>query len=197
MHNVLVLIFYYFVILISILGFGLFFLGLFKKQLSGSNFGYVGLCGIYLLLLYSYLSNFVLAHSELHNILLHILGITLFFSKIFNNLSKYKKEFFLTFLVFLFISSSLFMYKNHDDFYYYHLPYLNVLQFSNVIFGLANLNSVLAYPQNLWFNIFSLFRLPFIDYNGLQVLNGIFTFFFIIFCFENYFGSKGYFTEKI
>ncbi|MDB9739017.1 hypothetical protein OAB10_01795 [Candidatus Pelagibacter sp.] len=159
MHNVLVLIFYYFVILISILGFGLFFLGLFKKQLSGSNFGYVGLCGIYLLLLYSYLSNFVLAHSELHNILLHILGITLFFSKIFNNLSKYKKEFFLTFLVFLFISSSLFMYKNHDDFPYYHFPYTYYLTQQSFYIGIGQFNHGFRTPSSIFY-LSSLFYLP-------------------------------------
>ncbi len=59
MNNALILIIYYFSILISILGYGFFFLGLFKKQLGSSNFGYVGLFGIYILLIYSYLSNFI------------------------------------------------------------------------------------------------------------------------------------------
>ena len=99
MNNALILIIYYLLILISILGYGLCFLGLFKKQLSSSNFGYVGLFGIYILLIYSYLSNFILAHSELHNTLLLILGIILFLFKIFKNYSKYKKEFLLTILV--------------------------------------------------------------------------------------------------
>ena len=72
-YNLLVLISYYLLTLVSILGYGLFCLRLFDKKLSNNNFGYVGLFGIYALLIYSYLSNFILAHSEVHNILLIIL----------------------------------------------------------------------------------------------------------------------------
>ena len=133
MSNLLVLItYYYFLILISILGYGFFFLEIFKKKTSSTNLGYVGLFGIFVLLLYSYLSNFILAHSEIHNILLIILGLILSFLKLFKNFSSYKKEFILTILVFCLISSSLFLYKNHDDFPYYHFPYTHLLtEYSN------------------------------------------------------------------
>ena len=79
MPNFLILIFYYFVILISVLGYGFFFLKVFEKKLVSNNFGYVGLFGIYVILVYSYLSNFILAHSQFHNILILIIGTILFF----------------------------------------------------------------------------------------------------------------------
>ena len=82
MPNFLILIFYYFVILISVLGYGFFFLKVFEKKLVSNNFGYVGLFGIYVILVYSYLSNFILAHSQFHNILILIIGTILFFLKI-------------------------------------------------------------------------------------------------------------------
>ena len=85
MSNLVILIAYYFLTFISILGYGLFFLGIFKKQKSTINLGYAGLFGIFVLLLYSYLSNFILAHSEIHNILLIILGLILSFLKLFKN----------------------------------------------------------------------------------------------------------------
>ena len=78
MFNFLVLIFYYFLILVSILGYGAFFLRIFDKKLISNNFGYVGLFGLYVLLIYSYLSNFIIAHSEFHNIILLIIGIFFF-----------------------------------------------------------------------------------------------------------------------
>ena len=79
MFNILILIFYYFLILVSILGYGSFFLKIFEKKLIINNFGYVGLFGLYVFLIYSYLSNFIIAHSEFHNIIILILGIILFF----------------------------------------------------------------------------------------------------------------------
>ena len=159
MNNALILIIYYFLILISILGYGLFFLGLFKKQLDCSNFGYVGLFGIYILLIYSYLSNFILAHSDLHNISLLILGVILFIFKIFKNYSKYKKEFLLTSLVFFLISSSIFLYKNHDDFTYYHFPYTYYLTQQSFYIGIGQFNHGFRTPSSIFY-LNSLFYLP-------------------------------------
>ena len=159
MNNALILIIYYFSILISILGYGLFFLGLFKKQLNSSNFGYIGLFGIYILLIYSYLSNFILAHSEVHNTLLLILGIILFFFKLSKNFSKYKKEFFLTILVFVLISSSIFLYKNHDDFPYYHFPYTYYLTQQSFYIGIGQFNHGFRTPSSIFY-LNSLFYLP-------------------------------------
>ena len=159
MNNALILIIYYFSILISILGYGLFFLGLFKKQLNSSNFGYIGLFGIYILLIYSYLSNFILAHSELHNTLVLILGVILFIFRICKNYSKYKKEFLLTIVVFFLISSSIFLYKNHDDFPYYHFPYTYYLTQQSFYIGIGQFNHGFRTPSSIFY-LNSLFYLP-------------------------------------
>ena len=164
MYNLLVLIFYYFLILVSILGYGLFFLKIFKRDLSSSNFGYVGLSGLYLLLIYSYVSNFITAHSELHNILLLIIGVFLFFSVIVKNYVSYRKEIFLTFLVFILISSSLFLYKNHDDFPYYHFPYTYYLTQQSFYVGIGQFNHGFRTPSSLFY-LNSLFYLPFAKFH--------------------------------
>jgi hypothetical protein len=156
----LILISYYFIILISILGYGLFFLELFKKKLDSSNFGYVGLFGIYVLLIYSYLSNFIIAHSMLHNTLLLILGLIFFSSRILNNFSEFKKEIFLTIIIFLIISSSLFLYKNHDDFPYYHFPYTYYLTQNSFYIGVGQFNHGFRTPSSIFY-LNSLFYLPY------------------------------------
>ena len=76
--NLLIFISYYVLILTSILGYGLFFLKLFNIKIEFNNFGYVGLFGLYILLIYSYFSNIILAHGELHNSIVILLGIFLF-----------------------------------------------------------------------------------------------------------------------
>ena len=183
---------YILLLFISLIGYGLFFGQIFKffthNKDTTYQFGEIGFFSIVILIPISIILNFISPINFIISFLVSLFGIIIFFIKI--NLRKYNKKLLFFFIILIFSLPYFILITHHDDFYYYHLPYLNVLQFSNVIFGLANLNSVLAYPQNLWFNIFSLFRLPFIDYNGLQVLNGIFTFFFIIFCFENYFKTK-------
>ena len=160
MFNILILIFYYFLILVSILGYGSFFLKIFEKKLIINNFGYVGLFGLYVFLIYSYLSNFIIAHSEFHNIIILILGIILFFLKILKNYSDYKKEIFLTFLVFVLISSSLFLYKNHDDFAYYHFPYTYYLTQQSFYIGIGQFNHGFRTPSSIFY-INSLFYLPY------------------------------------
>ena len=160
MFNFLVLIFYYFLILVSILGYGAFFLRIFDKKLISNNFGYVGLFGLYVLLIYSYLSNFIIAHSEFHNIIILIIGIIFFFLKILKSYSEYQKEIFLTFLVFVLISSSLFLYKNHDDFPYYHFPYTYYLTQQSFYIGIGQFNHGFRTPSSIFY-INSLFYLPY------------------------------------
>jgi len=160
MSNFLVLISYYFLILLSILGYGIFFLRIFEKKLITDNFGYVGLFGLYVLLIYSYLSNFIIAHSEFHNSIILIIGIIFFFLKILKKYSEYRKEILITFLVFVFISSSLILHKNHDDFPYYHFPYTYYLTQQSFYIGVGQFNHGFRTPSSIFY-INSLFYLPY------------------------------------
>ena len=67
----------YFLILFSIIGYGTIFLRLFNNKIA-HNFGYVGLCGIFFLIFYSYTSNIFLPHSEFHNLIFLSLGLIFF-----------------------------------------------------------------------------------------------------------------------
>ena len=80
--------------------------------------------------------------------------------KILNNFSEYKKEIFLTTIIFLAISSSLFLYKNHDDFPYYHFPYTYYLTQNSFYIGVGQFNHGFRTPSSIFY-LNSLFYLPF------------------------------------
>ena len=70
-------------VLSSILGHGLIFCRLVCPKLLSLNYGYIGLIGFFSLANLSILSSFFFKHGYIHNILIHIVGITalLFFLK--------------------------------------------------------------------------------------------------------------------
>ena len=159
MYNLILLFTYYFIIIISILGYGLYFLKLLDKKITNNNFGYVGLFGLYTILIYSYVSNFFFAHSYTHNILLITLGIILFLVKFLKHYSQFKKEIFLTFIVFFLISSTILLHKNHDDFPYYHFPYTYYLTQQSFYIGVGQFNHGFRTPSSILY-LNSLFYLP-------------------------------------
>ena len=71
-NNLTVFISSYFLIIFSILGYGLCFLKIFKNTDEEPNFGYAGLAGIFLILIYSYLSNLFLCYYDLYLKLFYI-----------------------------------------------------------------------------------------------------------------------------
>ena len=68
---------YYPLILVSILGFGFFF-STKLINLRNFNLGYQGIVGIFFLLLISYVSTQFLAHNEIFNSLILLTGLILF-----------------------------------------------------------------------------------------------------------------------
>ena len=159
-YNLLIFITYFSLITISILGYGLLFLRLFSIKVDVYNFGYVGLFGIYILLIYSYLSNLITAHSELHNLLILIFGITAFIFSTYKKHKEYKKEYIFTLLVFVLLFISLMQFKNHDDFPYYHFPYTYYLTQQSFYFGIGEFNHGFRTPSSIFY-LNSLFYLPF------------------------------------
>ena len=99
----------YFIILTSILGYGLLFYG-YLKRVNNYNFGYIGLIGIFFLILYSYASNVFFPHSEIHNLVFLFLGFIYFIIFTKKNFNETKKEIIFTIIIFtiLFLSSLIF-----------------------------------------------------------------------------------------
>ena len=148
---------YYPLILISILGYG-FFVSKKIINFNNHNLGYQGIIGIFSLILISYVSTQFLAHTEIFNLLILITGLVLFFS----NIKKFdldKKDFKLLFLIFILSIIFILVGKNHDDFHYYHFPYILTLTEYPHPLGLGNLNHGFKTHSSI-FLLSSLFYLP-------------------------------------
>ena len=74
MHSLLILLIYYWLITFSLVGYGILFNKLFLGS-SDNDIGYVGFYGIFILILFSYISSFFIPHSELFNSVILSIGL--------------------------------------------------------------------------------------------------------------------------
>ena len=159
--NFILFSFFYFLIIFSTLGYGLIFVKIFDKKNIDINYGYIGLIGVFFLIIYSYISHFFLPHDYLHNTALIFLGLVFFVEHLTKIVEK--KSFYIFLLVFwvLFLSSLIF--KPHDDFSYYHFPYSYYLTQYPMMVGVGQFNHGFRTSSSLFY-LNSLFYLPKIQY---------------------------------
>jgi hypothetical protein len=165
MEFILINIFYY-LIIFSTLGYGYFFVINFLKfnseiKVTNVDIGFIGLSGLFFLILISYFTNLFLSHDKLFNSILLLVGLfffIFFFKKIF-----FKNNFVYLVLIFFILSIAIFVFKNHDDFPYYHFPSAYQFTQNKIIFGMGNLGHGWRTPSSLFY-LHSLFYLPFIEY---------------------------------
>jgi hypothetical protein len=160
MDQIFTLLFFYFLILYSILGYGRIFT-LINKNYQASSFD--GLLGVGILILISYSTNIFFPHNYLHNSIIISFGLIIFIYDLYQNFSERKKEYRDLTIIFLIIFIGLLMYKNHDDFFYYHFPYTIILTNFEKIYGLGNLNHGFRTPTTIFY-LNSLFYLPGVKY---------------------------------
>jgi hypothetical protein len=153
---------YYPLILISILGYG-FFVSKKIIKIDNINLGYQGIVGIFSLILISYISTQFLAHNVIFNTLILIIGLIFFFIFLKKNNSD-QKDFKLLLYIFLISLIFILVGKNHDDFHYYHFPYIITLTEYPHPLGLGNLNHGFKTHSSI-FLLSSLFHLPAAKYN--------------------------------
>ena len=141
---------YYNLISLSILGYGLLLNKSFN--INSKNFGIIGFFGIFFLTLISYLSTLFLAHDYYFNLVILITGLilALYFLKNFHS-SKADLIFF--FIVFFILFIFILVGKNHDDFPYYHFPYIHLLTQDSHPIGLGVLNNGFRNQSSLFFLI--------------------------------------------
>ena len=149
----------YTILTISIIGYGLIFS---KKFTSFNNFqyenisiGYVGLFGIFLSIIISYLTNLFFPHNNLHNLFFIYIGIFFFF--LLQN--KVKKQFISKYFIFSYLISflAIFYFKSHDDFSYYHLSLINNITENKIEFGLSHFDIAFNHVSSLFY-FHSLFK---------------------------------------
>ena len=155
----------YFIILFSITGYGYFLLSFEKNNKNYLNFGYIGILGLFFLIIYSYLSNILIPHSKNHNIVVIIFGLISFLYFIIKYYKKkfFKKNFIFLLSVFFIIFFSLLIFKNHDDFLYYHFSYTYNLTQNDLDFGIGKFNHGFRTPSSIFY-LNSLFYLPLVEY---------------------------------
>ena len=98
--NLFFFISYYFLIIFSIIGYGYCFENLFFSN-KKKNLGYLGIYGIFSLIILSYVSYFFLTHNLIFNSILLLLGLAFFILFIIKNYNSEKKNIELQLLIFL------------------------------------------------------------------------------------------------
>ena len=147
--NTVIYIFYFIFLLFSTLGYGFLILSLFNVNWKKLSTGLSGLIGIFCVTFISYVTHIFTSHNFLHNITVHILGVSLliYFLKKDSYIIKINK---LLLFILLFISS-LFISKNHEDFPYYHLPYMIQIVENKLQFGIGLFNIAFRTPSSLFY----------------------------------------------
>ena len=157
----LIFIISYFLIILSVVGHGLLAIKLTKTNISTEEIGFIGLIGIFFLILYSYITHFFISHDYFHNIIFITIG--LISSCYFRSKILIKKIFIFLFSIFSVIFIALIIFKTHDDFHYYHFPYSYYLNKFSMIIGIGPINHGFKTPSSIFY-LNSLFYLPYLDY---------------------------------
>ena len=163
MLNIIIFLFAFYILLISVIGYGMLFQNLFLgnfQDMKDQNVIFTGFYGLLLLTFISLITSLFLAHNFTHNILLHLIGVLLFILLKFKNKKKYLN---IIFLISLFTISALLISKTHDDFSYYHFTFTKYLTEQKVIFGMGIIGHGYKLLSSLFF-LNSTFYLPFIEY---------------------------------
>lgn len=186
--NTFILIFFFYLIFFSVLGYGVTFCKIFKINFLKFSFGIVGLLGIFILTFISYLTNLILAHNFIHNLIVLLLGI-IFIIFSFYKIDFSKKEIFKILIIPIFYIIGLFISKNNEDFSYYHLLSVMNLTENKIQFGLANFNSGFGTQSSIFYFI-SLLYLPIVKYYLFNIHSLLVLIFSSIFFLDIFFFKK-------
>ena len=76
--NFFILLSFFLLSIFSVIGYGTFFSKILSNNLK-LNYGYKGLYGLFFLILYSYLSHYLIPHGLIHNTFIIVIGLSFFF----------------------------------------------------------------------------------------------------------------------
>ena len=165
--DLFIFLFFYITSLFTILGYGLIFQKLIKAPKNLFCIGYTGLFGVFFLILISYITNIFFPHNLLHNSIIFVIGLSIFFYFLLNNFFL-KQDIKLFPIIFLCLFVSFIIFKAHDDFPYYHFPYTYYLTENSSYVGIGSFNHGFRTPSSIFY-LNSLFYLPIIKYNLFHI----------------------------
>ena len=165
--SILFFFFFYLLIINTTIGHGYLVYNIAGLKKEKFDYGMVGLCGILVLILVSYISHYFLPHNYFHNSIILLVGLISFLYFFYKEKKKLKIINLKIFFILLFISFLIF--KSHDDFPYYHFPYTYYLTQYKIFFGIGNLNHGFRTPSSIFY-LNSLFYLPYIKYYFFNIV---------------------------
>ena len=189
MPDLFILFVFYFLIVFSVFGYGKLISNVVKENY---DVGFQGLTGLSFLIILSCLTNFFVKHDYYHNSIIISFGFIVFLLYLLKYPKKVFQEVKILIIIFSIIFFGLLMYKNHDDFFYYHFPYtLTIVEYKKIL-GIGNLNHGFRTPSSIFY-INSIFYLPFVKYFLMNVAAALFMGFSNIFLIKK---IKEYINEK-
>ena len=157
----LIYLFYIYFFLFSSIGYGLKFSNVISKHLVNLNFGWYGIIGFFLISTFSVITSFFFAHNYYHNFIVHIIGVIFFCKNYLENKKDIEYKYLLYLSLCLLIGAYIF--KNHDDFPYYHLTYALNLSENSFIVGTGNFSHGFRTFSSLFYYHSTLY-LPLVEY---------------------------------
>ncbi len=173
--KLLIFILLYIFFTFSIIGYGTL-LRKFVGQSSTYCIGYSGIYGIFFITFVSYFINYFIPIFASVNIFIHFLGFILFFYFYKKKFIFTKNELSLLLIIILFSFLFILSAKPHDDFSYYHFPYINFLNNESLQIGIGNFNHGFRTHSSIFY-FSSTFYFPIINYE----LSHLGSAFFLIF----------------
>ena len=139
---------YILIFILSTIGYGFIFSKIFEKEFLKLNLGYIGIIGIFFSIFISVLTSYFYPHNFYHNIIFHLLGLVSF-GFFFNSIIK--KEILLSLVLLSLMISGIFIFKNHDDFPYYHLTYALNLSENSFLIGTGAFSHGFRTPSSIFY----------------------------------------------
>ena len=161
MQDHIIFLLYILLFIHSTIGYGFLFSRMVNRELLQSNLGYIGLIGFFFICLISIFSSFFIPHNFLQNSIFHVIGLVSFIF-FFNKLKQFTEIKFL-WLIFTILLLGLYVFKNHDDFPYYHLTYALNLSENGFIIGTGQFSHGFRTFSSLFY-FHSILYMPFIDF---------------------------------
>ena len=184
----IIFIFYIILFIFSIVGYGEIFSRLVNRDLLDFNIGHLGIVGFFFMSTYSILSSYFFPHNFLHNIILHSIGLLGFYFYIFRDHQNKREIRNLLILLLIFLIGA-YVYKNHDDFPYYHLTYALNLSENKFIIGTGIFSHGFRTISSLFY-FHSLLYMPFIKFYLFHIGPFFILIFFNYIIFFNLLKSK-------
>jgi hypothetical protein len=174
--------------LISFSGFGILLNNKKEDFLLNIIFGYL-ISGILITFIH-----FFFAINLIVVIIIFMTGFILSIKNYNFLIQRVKKKFFFFFLVFLILIPIFISQKYHEDFGYYHLPYIVNLASEKIIFGLGNINDGFIH-NSIWLNVISLFYFG-NNYNFVTLPTFFLYFIFIIYSVNEIINYKKHYISN-